>query len=216
MSTHRWEAAIGVAVVVGWALASHLAALSRLSLVFSLASLAIAACWVVASTPRGQRAWVMLAVGVLGLVLGGLVHAAANPARSLWLAQHAGLLALFGTLFGRTLLPGRTPLITAIATRVHGPLPPAMQSYTRATTVGWTVFFAAMVTASFLLFAWADFAVWSTFANLLTPVCVTAMFLAEYALRHYLHPDFEHATIMQSLAAFSARNRGEKDGKGAA
>lgn len=204
MSAWRRQAAIGASVVIGWALASHAAALSSWSFAFGLGSLALAALWVVASTPRRHRIAVALGLAVAAALIARFIRASHDP-NMVWLFQHIGVLALFGGMFGGTLLPGRTALITRIATRLHGPLPAEMRDYTRATTIAWTLFFGSMITLSIALFMHASFEAWSIFANLLTPVGVAAMFLCEYAVRRVRLPDFEHASIAQSVRAFSAR-----------
>ncbi|MGE0797337.1 MAG: hypothetical protein AB7G13_07110 [Lautropia sp.] len=126
-----------------------------------------------------------------------------------YLAQHAGSHALLGAWFGATLLGARRgrgdPLITRLATRVHGPLPPAIRRYTGAVTVMWTGYFALMALASCLLFAFGSLAAWSTLANLLTLPIIIALFIAEYAVRLRRHPDFEHVSILAGIRAFMRR-----------
>src|ERR1044071_2801817 len=55
---------------------------------------------------------------------------------------HAGAYLALLWYFGRTLRPGREPLITRIARRIHGSVPPEMDCFTRPLTVGLCVFFA--------------------------------------------------------------------------
>jgi len=62
---------------------------------------------------------------------------------------------LLGWTFGRTLLPGRTPLIDLVAREVHEvpQFEPRMTRYTRRVTALWTGIFAALVLGNgFLLF----------------------------------------------------------------
>lgn len=131
----------------------------------------------------------------LGFALAcGLPHAAANLAL-LW-------------LFGRTLAPGRTSLITRLATTVHGRLSPEVAAYTRRVTFGWTLFFAAQLVVSLLLYMLAPMAVWSLFINVLNGPLVALMFLGEYAWRHLRYRDFPHATPMQAIRAFTHSHAG--------
>ena len=85
---------------------------------------------------------------------------------------------------------------------VRGPLQPPVARYTRQVTVAWTIFFAAMVVTSSLLFFLAPIQVWSAFANLLSMPLVAAMFIAEYAVRKRVLPDLPRTHILESLRAY--------------
>ena len=154
------------------------------------------------------------------VMLGGLVLACAT----LWagwpaLEQHFGLvywlqslgmlLVLFMT-FARTLFAGRQPLCTRFAEAAHAPLTPQHVIYTRQVTVAWTLFFAAMASASTLLFIFAPLSTWSVFTNFLTLPLVALMFIAEYWVRRWVLPDMQHAHILDAVRAYrnsSARPR---------
>jgi len=105
-------------------------------------------------------------------------------------------------LFGRTLKPGREPLVTRIATHVQGELPAYMVDYTRRVTWAWCVFFAGMAVTSMLLFVLAPLPIWSVFNNLLNLPLVMAMYLGENAWRLWRYPDFPHASIATVFRAF--------------
>jgi len=105
-------------------------------------------------------------------------------------------------LFGRTLRAGRQPLVTRLATHVHGELPAEMIRYTRQVTWAWCIFFAAMATTSTLLFLLEPLPVWSVFNNLLNLPLVVAMYLGEYAWRLWRFPNFSHASIATVFRAF--------------
>jgi uncharacterized membrane protein len=122
----------------------------------------------------------------------------------LYVLQHAGIHAALGIAFGATLRPRATPLIGAFAARVHGALTPALARYTRRLTQIWVAYFAAMVLLSLGLYAWAPWWLWSVFANLFTPVAAVGLFVGEYLLRYRLHPEFERATLSQTLRAYRA------------
>src|SRR5271170_5894985 len=64
---------------------------------------------------------------------------------------YAGLLASFAL----TLRPGREPLITAMALRLHGGISVELAAYTRKVTIAWSVFFAGQLTLSVTLFCFA-------------------------------------------------------------
>jgi uncharacterized membrane protein len=120
----------------------------------------------------------------------------------LYLLQHAGIHFALGCVFGATLRPGATPLISAFAARVHRTMTPALLRYTRQVTRLWSAYFALMVVLSVILFAAAPWWWWSVFANLVTPVAAVALFVGEYLLRYRLHPEFERATLAQALKAY--------------
>lgn len=85
--------------------------------------------------------------------------------------------------FALTLRPGHDPLVTAMARRLHGPIPRELEVYTRRVTIAWCCFFAAQLTTSVTLFLFAPLVVWSFFVNILDIPLVAAMFAAEYLVR---------------------------------
>ena len=119
----------------------------------------------------------------------GLVHAAVN----LFLLWY----------FARTLRAGETALITRLARRVHGFLPPEMEAYTRRVTAAWCAFFAAQVTVSMLLLAFAPFELWSMFVNLINLPLIVLMFAGEYLYRTLRFPDHPRASIARILRAYA-------------
>jgi uncharacterized membrane protein len=116
--------------------------------------------------------------------------------------QHVGMFLALGLWFGATLRPGREALVTRFARRSGEPLGPSGLAYTRRVTLAWTVFFAAVVGTSTLLFFLAPLEAWSVFANLLTLPLSVAMFGAEYAVRLRTHPELCHGGVMRSVRAF--------------
>src|SRR5262245_43908606 len=115
--------------------------------------------WPVALLASAGAAWLWLRPGTVpGTLLA--VH----------VAIYLGLLCMFA----RTLQRGREPLVTVIARRVRGGLPPEIAGYTRRVTQAWCVFFAGMAMASAALFLFAPLPVWSFFANLLNLPLIAA------------------------------------------
>lgn len=172
-----------------------------LHLVLTWLPLAAFACWIVARS-RNKPLWlsIVLAAGAiifflehrerLGLaVSSGFSHAAVN----LFLLCY----------FGRTLAPGREPLITRFARRVHGALPPAMERSTRQLTVAWCIFFSAQLIASALLYAFAPLHAWSVFINLLNLPLLALMFVGQSAFHSLRCPDCPRASIWQAIEAFT-------------
>jgi uncharacterized membrane protein len=127
------------------------------------------------------------------------------PEATLYVGQHVVIHLLLAFVFASTLQGGREPLVTALARRVHGSLTPPMVVYSRNVTIAWSLYFVAMAAASLALFAFAPFSAWATFANLVTPFALVAMFVGEYLLRYRLHPEFERATIADAVRAYADR-----------
>lgn len=162
----------------------------------------------------------MLAVGVgtslasrhrrigLALCLAGLTGAIAwreplaRHVERIYLIEHAGTMAIVALGFGTTLRGNGPDLITWLATRVHGPLPPQVKLYTRQVTVAWTVLLAGIGLMSIMLYLTAPLAWWSTFAYLLTAPLIAAMFIIEYAIRLRRFPDFPHVSIFEGFRAW--------------
>jgi uncharacterized membrane protein len=154
---------------------------------------------------RGRRLLgLAAALATAALVVHGW-RGGALPAGSIYVGQHVAIHVLLAFVFGLTLQAGREPLVTALARRVHGGVTPAMAVYSRKVTVAWTGYFLAMAALSLALFAFASFALWATFANLVTPLAIVAMFVGEYLLRYRLHPEFERATLAQAMRAYADR-----------
>lgn len=118
-----------------------------------------------------------------------------------WL-QYLGMQLVLLITFARTLIAGRQPLCTRLAEAVHAPLTPQQEIYTRQVTLAWTLFFAAMASASTLLFFLAPLTAWSVFDNFLTLPLVALMFIAEYWVRRRVLPDMQHAHILDAVRAF--------------
>ncbi|MDA8225564.1 MAG: hypothetical protein M0T86_06565 [Betaproteobacteria bacterium] len=151
-----------------------------------IASMALVAAW------RARMRWLWLAC--CAVAAGWVVlHSARFSTHVAWLyfAQHAGAMTLLGFVFGSTL--GGQPeqaLCSRIAMGlVAEPLDAAYLRYTRNVTLAWTVFFAVSAGVSVVLFVAAPLVVWSTFADVGTPVLLGVMFVAEYLVRRSVLPD---------------------------
>jgi uncharacterized membrane protein len=122
-------------------------------------------------------------------------------------AAHAAINLFLLWVFGRTLAPGREPLITGFARGVHGTLPPYIEVYTRNVTLAWCIVFALQVIVSLILFAYASRESWSLFVNVLSLPLVALTFVIEYAYRIMRYPDFPHASIWMGIRLFMDRRR---------
>ncbi len=133
--------------------------------------------------------------GIVWLLIGAVVGTLAwawprlhNPVGWLYFIQHVSINAVLGMIFGRSLLPGHEPLVTALARLVHKEMTPELLRYTRQVTVAWTVFFLASAALSVLLFVFAPIKAWSVFANILALPLVAAMFIVENEVRKRILP----------------------------
>jgi uncharacterized membrane protein len=142
------------------------------------------AFWVVRVTLR--RPWSGLAGGgVLAAgVLIGFSHSHEGVALTTGLPHaltYSGLLILFG----RTLRPGQMPLVTRLSRQMHGPLPAAVDRYTRRVTWAWCLFCVGQLAGSALLYWLAPLAWWSVFVNILNTPLLAVMFLGEKMTRSF-------------------------------
>jgi uncharacterized membrane protein len=127
---------------------------------------------------------------LVGLVLAGL---------TLWVLRLLDIggiapiligLALFTLCYGillrafaLSLRAGREPLITNIARRMRGAMPPDIQRYTRGVTVLWTVTFALELAVSFALLLFAPLAWWTAFVTWISLALVLSVLVVEYVVR---------------------------------
>jgi uncharacterized membrane protein len=115
---------------------------------------------------------------------------------------HAGLAGFFG----RTLLPGKTPMITRYSILLRGGLEPAVIGYTRRVTWLWTVYFLCMALESLLLALFAPLEIWSLFANCLNYVFTAILFTGEYLFRIHHFDHLEHPGFTRFVRAVTQVN----------
>jgi uncharacterized membrane protein len=200
----RWRFAAGAVAFVGYALASnwlmvHAPAQAwTVALLFGPLLLGLAAD----GLRRRHRTTLALAA-LLAAVLAAVVArgGVADVAR-LYVLQHAAIQAALAWAFGITLRPGATPLISALASRLHARFTPAMRAYTRRLTALWTIYFVTMIGISLALYTFAPWAVWSWFCNVVTPLAALGFFVGEHLLRRWRHPEFERASLTAALLAW--------------
>ncbi len=129
-------------------------------------------------------------------------------------------LGLIGWFFGRTLRPGRVPLITQLVEALHGqagmPMTPDLYRYARRLTVVWAVVLALLALVNLLLALCAvpggmlaqfgyrpPLAVtdeqWSWFANFLTYGVIGGLFCGEYVWRKRVFPQQPYRNFFHFL-----------------
>lgn len=179
------------AVVILPPLAYHLLIVAQggSALVVALGWLAVLACAIAAAR-------------VAAIGMGGMLAAIAVVA-SAWLASRGTPFGVYFAplatwllmlaVFGRTLRAGREPIVTTMARLCHDePLSPELVRYTRAVTLAWCVFFAAVAAALAASAALLPLERWSLAANVGALPLVAVMFAAEYATRVRRFPDMRH------------------------
>jgi uncharacterized membrane protein len=124
-----------------------------------------------------------------------------------YLMQQLGFYGLMAATFGFSLLPGRVPLCTQLADKVHGPLGPAELRYTRQVTAAWAWFFIGNIAVTLLLYAFAPLKVWSLFVNFCALPLIGLMFAVEYAIRRRILKQVHTGGLMATLRVYFADPR---------
>jgi uncharacterized membrane protein len=215
------KSALAVALVVGYALASHFALIlpggKTIAAVLAVGIPAIIAVgwifqwvfkWLESSSIKSRKIvyrFVIASCAALVPVLAFLYLTwplmLAN-ADAVYFAQHVGTNGLLAWVFGRTLAEGFTPLIVTFAKMIHPSLPKEIEIYARKVTVAWTWFFVITCVISVVLYVAAPLYAWSAFALLLQWPSVAVFFIGEFLLRKKLFKKFEHASLKQGFDAY--------------
>lgn len=141
-------------------------------------------------------AWLVFSSLCLGVLLLGYFSL------TLYLLYIAPIVLPLGLLywFGRTLLPGRKPLITSISEGARGaPLGPEMIRYTRLLTQLWCLIFGVIVLGSAILPWLQQPQLWSWFTNVFNYGFIGAFIVIEFALRKKLFPEHKHPGFFQYI-----------------
>ena len=158
--------------------------------------------WWVVTRAQNKPLWSFILVAT-GIAIYVLEHQAGWGLAASYGIPHTLIYLSLLWLFGQTLRRGKVPLVTRLATRVHGALTPELAVYTRHVTCAWCVFFISQLVISALLFKFATLTVWSLFINFLNFPLLAGMFIGEYAYRIVRHREFPHASFLDGIRAFS-------------
>lgn len=164
-----------------------------------LTVMALLAAW------HSRMRWMALTLlAALAITVLLYLEALRNHVNWLYFMQHAGTMTLLAITFGSTLGRGDADALCSRVTRLMlvGPADPVYMRYTWKVTLIWTAYFIASGIVSVGLFFYGPLAVWSYFANLLTPVIVGLMFVIEYLVRVRVLPNRAHFSIAQTIQAY--------------
>lgn len=183
----------------------HLAVLRQSAVLAGAALLVLAGLSLFEPLARGhRRAW--LALGGCALALAGCVALGIAP----WLLYLPPvafpLLVLIA--FAESLRPGRTPLVSTIATGLHGPLPPALVRYTRGVTWLWTLVVGGMLAANLAFSLGGSREAWSLFTNGGDYALLASVFLLEYGWRRLRFRSLEQPPFRDYLRHVLAHRPG--------
>ena len=209
-----WRVLAAAAVLSGYALLSHLLMVHAAQEPWAVAALFGPLLLALAGAGLQRRQpWVLVACGTLLALLALIVlRGGVQDMHRMYVLQHAGIHLVLAFGFGITLRPGATPLITAMAQRLHSDFTPALRAYTRWLTGLWVQYFLGMVALSFTLYALAPGEVWSLFGNLVTPAAAVALFVGEHVLRYWRHPEFERVTLRSAFEAYRQSSQSGRTG----
>lgn len=166
-----------------------------------LGAAALAAAW----KSRARVPLLLLTLACM-LLMAVFVNQLRDHVAWVYFVQHAGAMTLLGLTFGAT-LGGRhgEALCSRIATVViRSPLDDRYLRYTWRVTLAWTIYFATSAVLSVLLFFFGPITAWSVLANVLTPITLGLMFVAEYFIRRRVLPDGPEVSIAATITAYRA------------
>jgi uncharacterized membrane protein len=196
---------ISVAAVVAYPFVLHFFVVKNATgaLGVGLALLPIAGYlfWLMKTAQHRLRTALVLALGAVLLWAGWASKLIDFSAA--YFFEHLLFNSLLMILFGASLLPGREPLISNLARRVHGSLPSEIAAYTVSVTWLWTIYFAATVVISLLLYNFSSLTVWSFFANVLGIPLAIVVFVGEYFYRVKTIRNFPHVSIFKGMQAMT-------------
>ncbi len=183
-------------LIIAYPLLTHLAIILAIPTLQAAAIVILAIGLLYTPLKAGHKiAWLIL----IGISLLTLISGWAQLTPFVLYIPPVLLPLLFLAVFGHTLLPGHTPLVTAIGEQSRGPLTPAMRAYTHKVTIMWTLVFLILAISAVLLPWLASPERWSLFTNILNYLLVGALFVSEYIYRRYRFKDHDHPTFIEYL-----------------
>lgn len=204
IATAPWRPSLALLSVLAYSLLGHVLMLHAAQAPWAAAALLSPLLAMVGALAWRSRhrlgTWAVLLAALALLAVA--VRGGVRDVKLLYVLQHAGIHAALGASFGLTLGGPGLSAIGRVAQRVHGALQPGMARYTRYVTLVWMLYFFAMALISVVLYLWWPWEAWSLLANLVTPVVIAALFMAEHLLRYRLHPEFERVSPLAAVRAY--------------
>lgn len=145
--------------------------------------------------------------GITGTVLVGFCIYFSDSMHFIVYAPPLAAFAFMAWFFHRTLQPGSEPLITRVARMEHPDLPPDMTRYSRMLTWVWAVCFMLLFGLALVLALLLELDVWSRWVHGLGYLLPGALFLVEYAYRHYRFRDHQHGSLLVLIPNIVAVSR---------
>lgn len=102
--------------------------------------------------------------------------------------------------FGRTLLPGKEPLITRFSRISRGTVPKELIRYSRMLTWIWTLFFVVFGAISIYSAVAMNLETWTWIVNIAGPGLAFALFLGEHMYRAVRYKRYGHNSPIRTLA----------------
>lgn len=113
-------------------------------------------------------------------------------------------------LFGLSLRPGHTPLITSFARIARGGVvPPDMLAYCRKLTCLWALMMGGIFAVSLYLTVFGPLWLWSWHTNCFSYVLIAAVFVGEFFLRRRLFAHHPHIGFWDYLKLMTRIRAGE-------
>jgi uncharacterized membrane protein len=191
----RWTAVI---IAVASPALSHIALTlgQGYDTALALAAAQAVATGTILATSLPQRRWIgpLVALILLTALCLGARHSPQAALLAMAGTAHALLYSALLIVFASTLRPGRTALVTWLASRLNPTFHPGMVPYTRKVTLAWVLLFATQLLLSAALLA-TDPPLWQTFVTILHIPLTILMALAEAVTRRYRWRH-EHSTSL--------------------
>lgn len=191
---------------LGYLVIAHVALVHR-SAALAAVGVAALALLVLVSIQGPHRAALRVLVAILGAAIVILVARGAPPLPLL--LPPVLIPAVIGWTFGRTLLPGRRPLVERVARGFHAPAVPSAKilAYARRVTWAWTLLLGGVALINGLMMVnlvpggvlallgvvprWpVSAAAFAWFGNTGTYLLIGGMFAVEFSVRLWRFPDY--------------------------
>ena len=157
---------------------------------------------------RNRPKGLIVAAAVAVLVLAPLVGLAflASPAWAKAIFVPPVLVNLtVAIVFGASLWPGHTPLVTRLAIIHHdGNLPEPLIGYTRLLTIMWTAVTGLMAVEAALLALLVDLSTWSWIVSVVNPAILAALFFGQFWYRSWRYRAYGKVTASGAVRKIAA------------